>query len=80
MSYNSVAKIPATTSKKDEDLILMVDSTNFSSDDALLIMQRLIPMNEQLFFTQVPNFPSGIEGVMTLTCLLGAVRKRLNYA
>ena len=80
MSYNSVAKIPATTSKKDEDLILMVDPTNFSSDDALLIMQRLIPMNEQLFFTQVPNFPSGIEGVMTLTCLLGVIRKRLNYA
>lgn len=79
-SYNSVAEIPATLTNNGEDLTLTLDPANFSSEDALLIMQRLIPTNEQLFLTQAPSFPSGVEGVMTLACLLGVVRKRLNHA
>ncbi len=77
--YNSIVEIPSTLLKKDEELILSFEANNFSPKDASLIMRRYVSSSDQLF-AQEPNFPGGIEGIMTLTCLLGAVRKRNNYA
>jgi hypothetical protein len=77
--YNSIVEIPSTLLKKDEELILSFEANNFSPKDASFIMRRYVSSSDQLF-AQEPNFPGGIEGIMTLTCLLGAVRKRNNYA
>lgn len=76
---NSVSSIPITISKREDQVWLEVDPSEFMGEDACVIIKENVSSFDQLFPTSL-KFSDGSVGLMGMVSILALTRKRKNYA
>lgn len=78
-AINSVSSSPVTISKHENQIWLEVDPSDFTGEDALVIIKDNVESFDQLFPSSL-NFSNGSVGFMGMISILALARKRKNYA
>jgi uridine kinase len=76
-AYNAVSLIPATYSRSDGMIKLVMDPSYFTANDASLIFNVLVESPEQLFPIR-PSFVDGSRGLLSLISVVALAKKRMN--
>ena len=78
-AINSVSSSPVTISKRENQVWLEVDPSDFMGEDAFVIIRDNVASFDQLFPSSL-KFSNGSVGFMGMISMLALARKRKNYA
>jgi len=78
-SINAISSQSSYIEKSADGIALNIDTSNFSGEDAAIIMNQKLIAKDQLFSSN-PKFSDGSDGLLALVSLLALSRKKLNRA
>ncbi len=79
VAINSISSTPVTISKRENQVWLEVDPSDFMGEDAYVIIRENVASFDQLFPSSL-KFSNGSVGFMGMISMLALARKRKNYA
>jgi uridine kinase len=74
-AISAITTCPTLLERRDDESYLKVDATEFSGEDAQLILQKFMEKPDQ-FFVSNPEFSEGVTGLMALISILVLAKKR----